>query len=274
MFTGYLLRRAYVKAVGVTRACMPDDAHVREAALLAILTERGPLSQRELSDITHVNRTLIVKLVDTLEHKGWVRRERNAADRRSYALVPTRAGEQAHRDFTEDLDRGEVELTRGLTRSEVEELQALLTALLEGDAALSADALRRRTGYLVAHAHRAVREAAEGRMRPLGLHPRDFGALSILAEQQPCSQATLAVRMGVTPPAALGVVDDLESRGLVGRRRSESDRRVYDLTLSERGHDLLDAARAAAEAAQADIVARIGEDGDARLRDLLQKLLG
>src|SRR5213592_3731413 len=65
-YTGYLLRRAYVKASGAVKECLPDDAHFREAATLAIIAERGAVSQRELSDLTHVNRTLIVKLVDGL----------------------------------------------------------------------------------------------------------------------------------------------------------------------------------------------------------------
>src|SRR4051812_7145389 len=71
-FTGYLLRRAFVRSAGVAKACIPEDAHIREVAVLAILDERGALSQRELAEITHVNQTLVVKLVDGLEAKGWV----------------------------------------------------------------------------------------------------------------------------------------------------------------------------------------------------------
>ncbi len=91
-FTGYLLRRAFVKAVGAARACIPESAHVREVAVMAILRERGAISQRSLADVTHVNRSLIVKLVDELETKGWVVRERNPGDRRSYALRLTALG--------------------------------------------------------------------------------------------------------------------------------------------------------------------------------------
>src|SRR4051812_793501 len=105
--TGYLLRRAFVRSAGVARACIPEDSHVREVAVLAILAERGSISQRELAEITHVNQTLVVKLVDTLEAKSWVVRERNVADRRSYALVLTPAGVRALTEFNDDLDRSE-----------------------------------------------------------------------------------------------------------------------------------------------------------------------
>ncbi|HSS68348.1 MAG TPA: MarR family transcriptional regulator [Nocardioidaceae bacterium] len=272
-YTGYLLRRAFVKASGIAQECMPDDAHVREAAVLAIIEEHGALSQRELSDLTHVNQTLIVKLVDVLEHKGWVRRDRSPADRRSYALAISAAGKHARTALDADLDRGEADLTQNLTRDEVDELRTLLTRLLDGDQALLVASLANRTGYLIAHAHRRLRARAEGMLEPLGLHPRDFGALSALAESQPCSQNALALRMGITPPAALGLVDELEARGLVARARKAGDRRFYDLTLSERGGEVLAQARKLAARAQADIVEHLGHDGDERLRVLLKKLI-
>jgi DNA-binding MarR family transcriptional regulator len=272
-YTGYLLRRAYVKASGIAQECMPDDARVREAAVLAIIDEHGALSQRELSDLTHVNPTLIVKLVDVLELKGWVRRERSPADRRSYALAITADGKRARAKLDADLDRGEADLMQCLTRNEVDELRTLLTKVLDGDQALLAGSLVDRTGYLIAHAHRRIRELGEGMLGPLGLHPRDFGALSVLAESQPCSQNALAVRMGITPPAALSLVDELEARGLVSRQRNAGDRRFYDLSLSPRGRDVLAQARKLAVKAQASIVGLLGHDGDARLRELLAKLI-
>jgi DNA-binding MarR family transcriptional regulator len=272
-YTGYLLRRAYVKASGIAEECMPDDARVREAAVLAIIDEHGALSQRELSDLTHVNQTLIVKLVDGLELKGWVRRERSAADRRSYALALTADGKRARAKLDADLDRGEADLTRALSPDEADELRALLTKLLDGDQALLAGSLVDRTGYLIAHAHRRMRELAEGMLVPLGLHPRDFGALTALAEAQPCSQNALAARMGITPPAALSLVDELESRGLVSRQRNADDRRFYDLTLSPPGREVLAQASKVAVKAQASIVEMLGRDGDARLRELLRTVI-
>jgi DNA-binding MarR family transcriptional regulator len=273
-YTGYLLRRAFVKASGIAEACLPDDARVREAAVLAIIDEHGALSQRALSDLTHVNPTLIVKLVDGLEARGWVRRDRSAVDRRSYALALTPAGKRARAALDTDLARGEADLTQGLAPDEVAELRTLLTKLLDGDQALLVASLSDRTGYLIAHAHRQLRELAEGMLEPIGVHPRDFGALSVLAESQPCSQNALAARMGITPPAALTLVDELEGRGLVTRARNAGDRRFYDLALSDAGRHTLEQARKVAAKAQAAVVERVGHDGDARLRALLAKVIG
>jgi DNA-binding MarR family transcriptional regulator len=272
-FTGYLLRRAFVRSAGVARACMPDDAHVREIAVLAILAERGSSSQRELADVTHVNRTLVVKLVDGLEAKGWVVRERNANDRRSYALVLTPPGRQALAELSLDLDKGEAQLTQGLTTAETEQLRGWLSTLLADDPAIELSSLSRRTGYLIAHAHRRLRTLAEERLEPLGLHPRDFGVLSVLESDAPCSQNHLASRLAVTPPAALTFVEALETRGLVARRRRDDDRRVYDLTLTDAGTAILRRAQETAVTLQQEVADRLGPEADRELRRVLAKLL-
>jgi DNA-binding MarR family transcriptional regulator len=271
--TGYLLRRAYVKSVGVAQACITDETHVREVAILAILAERGAISQRDLADLTHVNQTLIVKLVDALERKEWVVRDRNPVDRRSYALRLTDHGKAALVELSADLDGGEAELTRSFSRAEVAELQDLLVALLGDDSALGLTSLSHRTGYLIAHAHRSLRDWAAEALAPLGLDPRDFGALSMVSADEPCSQNQLAARLGISPPAMQPFVEDLASRGLVSRIRRTDDRRVYDVTMTAEGRALLSDARRAATAVQGRIAERLGPDGDARLRALLIRLI-
>ncbi len=272
--TGFLLRRAYVKAAACAQACISvDDTHIREVAILSIVAERGSLSQRSLADLTQVNQTTIVKLIDSLERKGWARRERNPDDRRSYALHLTEAGEQALAEFQHDLDRGEQALTGSLTDKQRKRLQKQLRELLENKDSTALGSLSDRTGFLVAQAHRQVRGWAIKELEPLGLDPRDFGVLSTLGREQPCSQNHLAHQLGVSPPAALMFVDELEESGLVSKERNAEDRRFYDLTLTPEGRRSLAAAAKAAEEVQARIVARLGERGDAELQRLLNHVI-
>src|SRR5207237_10885945 len=126
-----------------------------------------------------------------------------------------------------------------LSAAEGAQWRRRLPTLLGGDSAIELSTLSLRTGYLISHAHRRLREWAEERLSPLGLHPRDFGVLSILDSDAPCSQNHLASRLGISPPAALGFVDGLEARGLVVRHRREDDRRAYDLTLTDDGRATL-----------------------------------
>ncbi len=273
-YTGYLLRRAFVEAAQCAAACLPPDGHVRELVALTVIAERGPLSQQTLGQVAHVNRSMVVKLVDVLEEKSWVVRERSELDRRTYALRLTDAGRAALDHLDADVDRGEKALTRGLTPVEAGRLRARLTELLADDPATSVASLCRRTGYLVAQAHRVLRDHAATRLEPLGLHPRHFGLLATLRTQEPCSQSHLAASLGISAPGVLATLADLEALDLVSRVRNAEDRRAHDLTLTDEGRRVLVAAQQVATAVQDEIRERLGPDGDQELRDLLAKLLG
>jgi len=272
-FTGYLLRRAFARASDMARSCIGEGAHVRDLVILSILSERDGLSQRALADLTHVNQSVVVKLLDTLEARGLVVRERAPEDRRSYALRLTADGKAAIDDLTADLDNAEATLTTALEPAEKEQLIGLLQQLLAGDPALEVVSLSGRLGYLLAQAHRFARTMATDRLSPLNLHPRDFGVLTIIGTDQPCSQSHLATRLGVSPPAALSFVDELEASGLIGRARNTADRRVHDLTLTEKGEQVLRKARQAAAQVQAELVDLLGADRDEQLRGLLSRLI-
>jgi DNA-binding MarR family transcriptional regulator len=75
-------------------------------------------------------------------------------------------------------------------------------------------------------------------------------------------------------PVVVEIVDALEARGLVERRRDPADRRLNALHVTGRGRDLLERATAELGAANEDLTRPIGEAGDRELRSLLRKLLG
>ncbi|MFD7550077.1 MarR family winged helix-turn-helix transcriptional regulator [Streptomyces sp. NPDC059816] len=77
------------------------DARANELGLgvghhlvLKMLAEVGPCSQRVLSDELRIDRSVMVGLCDTLEQAGHVRRERDAEDRRAYAVTLTDPGRE------------------------------------------------------------------------------------------------------------------------------------------------------------------------------------
>jgi DNA-binding MarR family transcriptional regulator len=232
------------------------------------------MSQQTLGTVAHVNRSQVVKLVDRLEARSWVVRHRSQRDRRAYALTLTRAGQATVADIRRDLDRGDATLAQRLTDDEVARLKSWLAVLLADDPTIGATSLSGRTGYLIAQAHRQVRELAASRLEPLGLQPRHFGLLASLGEEQPCSQSHLAASVGVSAPGVLPALVELETAGLVSRVRNAADRRVYDLTLTEAGRQRLGRAKDAADSVQHDVRERLGAEGDHDLRRLLTKLVG
>lgn len=242
--------------------------------MLSILDELGAVSQRELAELTHISPTVIVGLVDSLASRGWVVRERNAADRRSYALRLTETGRKELPRLDRDLDRSELQLTSRLSEAEAARLRAHLRVLLDGDAALRVTALADRVGYLIGHAHGRTRERAQRALRELDLHPREFGLLSVIGRDEPCSQSHLAAALGVSDPAILPMLDSLEARGLLTRERNLTDRRLSDVRLTEQGHSLLLASQAQADEVQADIVGRLGKPANDDLCALLARIIG
>src|SRR5215469_6819524 len=77
------------------------------------------------------------------------------------------------------------------------------------------------------------------RLAPLGLEPRHAGMLLRLGANEGLSQQALGELIGLNPTRMVFVVDELEQRGLVERRRNTVDRRSYALYLTPQGRDTL-----------------------------------
>jgi DNA-binding MarR family transcriptional regulator len=273
-YTGHLLRAAYVAALGYARAQLPADGQPREFGILAVLATTGPRSQQELGELFGVNRTIMVGLIDRLEAAGLVERRRNPADRRSYALEPTEAGLAALARLGPAVQEAEASFTAPLKKVGRARLNELLRTLLAGLGDEPPAPLADRTGYLLAAAHRRARDRFEAALEPLGIQPRHFGALATIAASAPCTQQVVAQQLGVTGPVVVQIVDELERRGLVERRRNPADRRSYALQPTAKGRATLRRTQAAMDAVSAQLAEPLGAEGDEELRALLGRLLG
>jgi DNA-binding MarR family transcriptional regulator len=271
--TGYLLRLANDRAERVAASVIPAPFHIREIAILSMLEACGPMSQQELAVLGKVNRTIMVKLVDELERRGLVRRKRNPADRRSYALEPTTEGLAALRVMRPKVVEGESIMMRGLTHAEQRRLVGLLRSLLEGTRALHAGPSSGLAGYLITHAHYDLRRRAREVLSPLNMEPRHVGTLAVLRGHEPCSQQQLADALRVTPPVVVKLVDELAARQLVRRARNRSDRRANEITLSARGRSTLTTATAAVDEVQRFVTDKIGRQHRDELDTLLRKVI-
>jgi DNA-binding MarR family transcriptional regulator len=273
-YTGYLLRRAYQRAYEHAVALLPEGRHPRDIAILTTLRIAGPVSQRRLGELLGINRSIVVKLVDTLERDGLVRRLREPADRRHYALHLTALGLATQQELAEAAGRAEEMFTAPLTDGERERFNELLGLLVPEHAARLPAELSSRSGFLVVHAHSRLRGEGVTEMRRLGLAPQHFGLLATLSGIEPCSQRQLATAIGVSGPAIVAAVGVLEKRGLVSRERNPEDRREHLLRLAPPGRTALADATALADRLHAELAERIGRDEVAELNRLLTKLVG
>jgi DNA-binding MarR family transcriptional regulator len=78
--------------------------------------------------------------------------------------------------------------------------------------------------------------------------------LHTLAEEGPLTSKGLAERVHVHPSTLVGIVDRLEEKGLLERRRDRRDRRSVSLTMTERGFGFV---RQAPSPLQATLMAKL-----------------
>jgi DNA-binding MarR family transcriptional regulator len=92
---GMLLATAHYRSrEGMNEALRPLRIDVRGLAMLLALQTYGPSSQRNLIDLTGIDKSTMVRLIDELEAGGHVRRDRVPQDRRAYSVTLTGQGEQ------------------------------------------------------------------------------------------------------------------------------------------------------------------------------------
>jgi DNA-binding MarR family transcriptional regulator len=99
----------------------------------------------------------------------------------------------------------------------------------------------RSAAFLLAQvgAHAAAQFAE--RLAAVDLAPAHAGTLRIIHRSSGISQQGLSSVLGLPPSRLVGLVDELEERGLVERRSSADDRRSYALHLTRKGSDTLEA---------------------------------
>jgi DNA-binding MarR family transcriptional regulator len=119
-------------------------------------------------------------------------------------------------------------------------------------------------------AHAAAKFAE--RLAPMGLMPPHAGILWMLGRSEGLSQQELASRLKIHPSRLVGLLDELQSRGLIERREKTSDRRIYALRLTPQGHTTLgEIGRVSGEHNKATCAA-LSEDECTQLAELLQRI--
>ena len=268
-YTGYLLRTAFLKMSVVSARHFEPGTHPRDAGVLIALLSGGPVSQQELATRLNVNRTVMVKLIDSLEQRGLVERVRNPENRRAYALQPTPAGREALLELLPRMDerRGRAHGAAGRRRR-----RAAQGAAARADRVGAARAGPAARLPAVQDAPPLPRPCRSGARAARAADP-PLRALKTLAGGVP-SQRELADRLSVSGPVVVEMVDALEAKGYVERRRDPNDRRSNAVVVTPAGEEVVRDLTKRLSAASGELTAPIGIEGDRELRSLLRKLLG
>ena len=127
---------------------------------------------------------------------------------------------------------------------------------------------------LLDHLSRVARREADGAPDPDGLRPRHLVAMTLLRDHGAASQQALAEALRLDPSNLVGLLNDLESRGLVTRRRDPDDRRRHNVELAPAGQTTLHAAERRLAAVENKVLGALSADERCTLHGLLIRAAG
>ena len=128
------------------------------------------------------------------------------------------------------------------------------------------------TGYLLGRAARLCQNYFDGQAEPLGIHGRHFGVLAVLGEEKPLAQVELGERLGIDRNTVTLLLDDLEGKALVTRRRDPRDRRAHLVALTDAGRDVLAQSREFARRTNEEVLSPLSPEERTQIHALLSRL--
>ena len=128
---GYLLMKAGIHASRLLEDALGTVELTAREYLVLTYVAGQPLSQQELSRRLGIDPTLVVGVVDRLEERALVARERDALDRRRHAVTLTTAGRKLLVKAAKATAAAEDDVLAPLDDSEREHLERLLYTVMK-----------------------------------------------------------------------------------------------------------------------------------------------
>jgi DNA-binding MarR family transcriptional regulator len=128
---------------------------------------------------------------------------------------------------------------------------------------------RTSAGLLLALAGQEAMRRLRAAHAAVDLSPRSFQLLGLLHDRGDMSQADLHATMEVDPSVLVQLLNPLEERGLVERRRDARDRRRHVVSLTASGERQLERAATAQRDAEDELFAALDAEQRRKLSELL-----
>lgn len=129
--------------------------------------------------------------------------------------------------------------------------------------------LRRLVGYNIQRAQSAVMGAVNRVLATYGLRRASYSVLSVVVQTPGLRQADVSDLLAIERPNLVQVVDHLEQAGWLTRRRTDADRRAYELHPTDAGRARYFEARGALTDFDCKLTATLDEPAVQALIDAL-----
>ena len=116
-----------------------------------------------------------------------------------------------------------------------------------------------------------MRLRTEAVLAPMGLRPRHLVALTVLRDRGGSTQQALAATLEMDGTNIVGLLNELEARQLIERRRSPEDRRRHLVEVTDAGAEQLAKAEFALSAVEDEVLSALDENQRETLYSLLQQ---
>ena len=127
-------------------------------------------------------------------------------------------------------------------------------------------------GFLLKRLGFRMKERASAAFEAAGETPYCHALLALLSEGERATQGAIADALGYDRSYLVGLLDELERRGLIDRRRDLNDRRRHVVTLTKAGEQELVRLRGLVEGVEADLFAPLSTAERKTLQGLMAKL--
>ena len=101
------------------------------ARILDVLLARDHITQKELSDLCHMDVTTMSRSLDRLEESGYLVRERDPGCRRSFHICLTKAGVDEAEKVHQILEFADRQIWKGLSEEEMEQFCSSLEKICD-----------------------------------------------------------------------------------------------------------------------------------------------
>lgn len=119
--------------------------------------------------------------------------------------------------------------------------------------------------HLLHRVHQAMFRASDKVLgEALGISTTQSALLLFLKHRDGVSMGELAAGIGVKLTSLSGLIDRVEQKGYVARRRSTQDRRSFEVSLTPAGREMLTMAEPLVTSANDAILQKIGSKAEAR----------